>query len=186
MARKSIAALFLLITLASCATPAHVPPGASVGLGIKDGSLWRWTRRVEHGCASWEAGTTVRNWYLVRLSVDRSHCREGPGLSYQAFADAPFPSDGGLDRITFVNYWPWTPQDQSNGRIFDSNGMWIGVRPCPHTLSPEQIAALRVVAQEARARARNESEARTLDDIDQRLAATDGAALKSGQDGCTN
>lgn len=185
MPSKSIAALFLLIALASCATPAHVPPGATVGFNPVDGSLWSWTRRLEHGCASWTAGTAVTAWYKVRLSVDPVNCREGPGLSYQAWADGPYQSYGGLDQIVFLNYWPWTPEDERNGMIFDSNGMWVGVRPCPHTLSPEQISALRVVAQEARARARNESEARTLDDIDQRLAATDGAALKSGQDGCT-
>lgn len=186
MAGKSIAALFLLFALASCATPAHVPPGANVGYDIKDGSVWSWTRRVEHGCASWQAGTAIDDWYSVRLSADPANCREGPGLLYRASPEGPYPSHAGLDRITFVNYWPWTREDEYAGMIFDSNGMWIDVRPCPHTLSPEQISTLRLVAQEARARARNESEARTLADIDQRLAATDGAALKTGQEGCTN
>lgn len=187
MARKSIAALFLLFALASCATPAHVPPGANVGYGIKDGTVWSWARRVEHGCASWQAGTIADHaWYEVRLSIDPANCRDGAGLLYRASADGPYTSQAGLDRITFVNYWTWTREDEYAGMIFDSNGMWVDVRPCPHRLSPEQISALRLVAQEARARARNDSEARTLTDIDQRLAATDGAALKTGQEGCTN
>jgi hypothetical protein len=85
----------------------------------------------------------------------------------------------------FQNYWPWTSDDAFNGVIFDSNGMGIGVRPCPHSLSPEQLRALRVVAHEALAQATTDLERRTMERIDQILAATNGAALESGQHGCS-
>jgi hypothetical protein len=164
--------LMLIVELASCA-PAGVPTGASVELTLKSGLVWKWTRALHSGCASWMA---TERWESVRLSVDRARCEDGPGLSYLA----------GADYLYFRNYWPWPQTELRNMFIFDSHGMVIGMRPCPHLLSPEHLDALRVVAQEALARTATDQERSTLRRIDQRLAAANGAALMSSQLGCTD
>jgi len=168
----ALALLVLIVGISSCA-PNGVPAGASVELTLKSGFVWHWKRTLHSGCASWMA---TERWASVRLSVDRARCEGAPGLSYLA----------GADYLYFQNYWPW-PQDQlRNMVIFDSHGMVVGMRPCPHSLSTEQLASLRVVTRQALAQATTEEERRTLRRIDQRLAATNGAALTSSQLGCTD
>jgi hypothetical protein len=90
----------------------------------------------------------------------------------------------GDNYMFFQNHYRYTREDGWNAPIFDSNGMWVASRPCPYSLSPEQLATLRLVAQEALARATTDFERRKLERIDQILAATNGAALESGQHGC--
>jgi len=186
---KQCAALALCLGLLCCAAPAGVPRGANVEFDLKAGPSgleWNWQRRVAHGCVDFTAadqGLTETS-HVVRLSVDPARCggsertfvgceRCGPGLWF-----------AGEEYMFFQNYWPWTREDSSNGPIFDSNGMWIANRPCPHALSPEQLAQLRLVANEALAQATTDLERRTLERIDRVLAATNGAALESGQHGC--
>jgi hypothetical protein len=182
--QKSIAALVLCLGLVCCASPAGVPQGANVEFDhlARSGLEWSWQRRVEHGCADFS--TSDGSMAAVRLSVDPAQCGvggrtleacEGCGRGLIFFAE---------NYMFFQNYWPWTREDSANGPIFNSNGMWIANRPCPHSLSPEQLATVRAVAREALAEATTDLERRTLERIDQILAATNGAALGSGQHGC--
>jgi hypothetical protein len=90
------------------------------------------------------------------------------------------------DFLVFKDYWTWTQDEYGNLMVFDSEGMISEIRPCPHMLPTEQISALRVLAQEALAEATTDAERRVLARVDERLAATDGAALASGQEGCTD
>jgi hypothetical protein len=172
MLKKSIAVLVLALGIACCAAPAGVPRGASVQTSLLNGTIWSWSRRLEHGCVDWSA--TDLGGAEVQLSVDPAKCEGGPGLHY----------DAALDYMEFQNFWPGEPDDGANSIIFGSDGMASGIRPCPHTLSPEQLATLRVVAHEALARATTDPERRVLERIDQRIAATNGATLASAQTGC--
>jgi hypothetical protein len=88
------------------------------------------------------------------------------------------------DRLVFRDYWP--NDDEPGTFFFDSKGMISGIRPCSHSISPEQLTALRAVAQEALVEATTDRERRTLRRIDQRLEATNGAALASAGHGCTD
>lgn len=178
---KHAVLLALLISLADCASPIGVPGVPHDAHGRWEAyvgySTFEWQRRLQSGCASWvvtKLDTAVDGGAEVNLSTDPANCEDGPGVSY----------DTDADYLVFKNYWPW-PMDQSFV-IFDQHGNGAGYRPCPHTLSPEQIAQMRAVAQEANTGATTDAERRTLRRVDQLLAATDGAALASGQFGCTD
>lgn len=184
MLQKSLAVLALCFGLIACATPEHVPSNANVAFDptTYSGRTYTWRRTVEHGCAALSAHDSA---LVVRLIVDPARCRGrirtndrcdecGPGFVYY-----------GDNYAFFQNYWPWTSDDMINGVIFDSNGMGIGVQPCPHALSPEQLERLRLVAGEVLARATTDAERRTLERVSQILAATNGADLVSGQHGCS-
>lgn len=171
--------LLLLCGLAGCA-PTGIPGGAAAHWELKGGFYWTWTRNFEHGCAAWMAKDS---WADVQLLVD-SKCegaRErswlaGRGLSYLSFED----------RLTFMGYWPWSDEAYSELMEFDDQGMFRGVRPCPYSLSADQIAEMRIVAREALAESQTEGEKRVLARVAQRLAALRGAKLASSQGGCTD
>lgn len=171
MLKKSVA-LVLCFVLASCATPPGVPRGASVGFDHLEGPVWSWRRTLEHGCADWSA---TQQWAVTQLSVDRAKCEGGPGLSYQT----------GVDYLVFQNYAPLLQGELTARLTFDSQGQ-AAWRQCPFSLSSAQLQALRTIAHEALARATTDAERRTFTRIDELLAATDGAALVSGQFGCTD
>ncbi len=184
MLQKSLAALALCFGLIACATPESVPSGANVWYDptTYSGRNYTWRRTVEHGCAALSASDGAP---IVRLVVDPARCRGsirthdncdecGPGFLYY-----------GDNYAFFQNYWPWTSDDMMNGMIFDSNGMWIGVRPCPHALTPEQLATLRLVASEVLAEAATDAERQTMERVSRLLAATNGADLVSAQHGCS-
>ena len=138
---------------------------------MKDNYVWKWTQSLPSGCVAWMAKA---DWAAVELSVDRRQCEDGPGLAYDTIEDY----------LLFRNYWPW-PLDQPFV-TFDSHGMVKDFLPCPHALTEKQIGAMRAVAHEALASAATEPERRTLGRIDERLAATRGAALASRQSGCAD
>lgn len=170
---------FLVGGLSGCA-PAGIPAGASRHWDLKSSFYWTWTRSSDHGCSAWMAKDS---WATVQLIVE-SECEgrrdlgylEGRGVSYSSVSDF----------LVFKDYWPWTQHEYHNLIVYDSEGMTSEIRPCPHVLPPEQISALRVLAQEALAEATTDAERRVLARVDERLAATDGAALASGQEGCTD
>ncbi|WP_332700796.1 hypothetical protein [Devosia sp.] len=158
-----------------------VPRQAAASYNWKaSGMSWTWTRTFKHGCAAWMA---TDHWADVQLLVD-SQCEDkrqsghivGRGLSY-------FSSE---DHLTFQDYWPWSEDDHFKLIVFDANGMIASVRPCPYTLSANQIDALRIVAEEAHNEAQTDAERRVLARVKQRLAALNGTGLSSGQLGCTD
>lgn len=182
MFKKSLAALALCLSIISCAAPG-APLGARSSYNPLVGSMGSvesyWQRRVEHGCADF---STMNGTTTVRISVDPAQCggrarggiyctRCGPGIFYE-----------GNSSVVVQNYWDWSAVD---GIVFDSNGMATGMRPCPHSLSAEQLAQLRVVVSEVNARATSDVERSTLERVTQILAATNGTGLGSAQYGCT-
>lgn len=183
MLKNSIVALALCLVTLGCASPG-VPAGASVEYNptTRSGFTRSWRRTVDGGCANFNSEDGA---LAVRLSIDPTKCRGparadancddecGPGLLY--FSD---------NYIVVQGFWPWTTDDMTNGMIFDANGMWQGVRPCPHSLTPDQYAAMRHVAQGAVAQATTEPERQTLQRIDQVLAASTNVTMQSGQLGC--
>ena len=175
----TLALVALSLGLMGCASAAGVPgvpPDASARWDMYSGyKTYRWERTLQTGCASWVMTDLdlMGQIAAVHLSEGPANCDDGPGVAYQT------PTD----YLVFKNYWPW-PLGQSVVAV--ANGEITGYLPCPHALSPEQIGRLRAVAQEANARATTDAERRTLTRIDQLLAATDGGALASGQQGCTD
>lgn len=165
---KKVVALIFCAALASCSTPG-VPSTAGVELNPIDGPIRHWRRNVEHGCVNWSA---TENWAMVELSVDSTRCEGAPGLSYHTSADY----------LAFRNYGPQT--DLADLVTQDSNGR-ISFAPCSFSLSADQLETLRTVAREGLARSSTDAERRTLTRIDHLLAATNGAALTSDQQGCT-
>lgn len=158
--------------------PPGVPQVAVASYDWKASGLsWNWSRTSAHGCASW---TATDRWVDVHLLVG-SECaqqghRGGQGLSYFS----------AQDYLTFQDFWPWSADDHFKQIVFDAQGMISSVRPCPYTLSTDQIDAMRVVAREALTEARTDGERRVLNRIRQRLDAVGRAPLASGQDGCTD
>jgi hypothetical protein len=170
---RALLVMTVCIALACCApaSPEGIPNDARAEWSLKSDWVWRWTPTLQSGCVAWRA---KESWASVRLSTDAQECEAGPYLSY-------FTSS---DRLVFRDYWP--NDDEPGTFFFDGEGMISGIRPCSHSISPEQLAALRTVVREALAQATTNGERRTLRRIDQRLEATNGAALASAQFGCTD
>lgn len=172
-------ALLIICGLSGCA-PAGIPAGATPHWELKGGRYWTWVRPLEGGCAAW---TAKQDWASVQLRV-RSKCKSGPtngylegqGLSYLSFED----------ELVFSGYWPWSQEEHFKLLVFDEAGMLKDVLPCPYSLSAQQIDAMRVVAREAVADARTDSERRVLNRVAQRLAMLGGGNLASGQSGCSD
>lgn len=184
MFRSAVASALMLacIGLASCAPapPVGIPRGAHAAWSLKGDWTWTWTRTLPSGCVAWMAKD---RWASVQLALD-SRCEEerdegrldGRGVSY--FSSSDF--------LVFYGYWPWTQEEYHSLIEYDAEGMTSHIRPCPHSLAPEQLHELRALAQGALDAATTDGERRMLTRIAERLAATDGAALASGQSGCTD
>jgi hypothetical protein len=174
--------MIVCLGLACCAPrpPDGIPNGAKAEWSLKGDWTWTWERRLNSGCVAWMASD---RWASVQLVVD-SQCEgqrgegylDGSGVTYSSFND----------HLIFRGYWLWTQEEYSDLMVFDDDGMIIDILPCPHVLSPEQIAVLRVTAQEAHDQATTDPEKRILARVDERLAVTNGAALSSGQAGCSD
>lgn len=177
---RTLAFLVACLILTSCAPqrPSGVPKEAEAAWSLKGDWTWTWKRALSSGCVAWMAKDS---WASVQLVVD-SNCEDkrgdgyldGRGISYFSFQDY----------LVFRACWPWTPQDWSDLIVFDDEGMISNILECPHVLSKEHIIELRLIAAQALAKATTDAEKRLLARIDQRLAATDGGALSSGQAGC--
>jgi hypothetical protein len=177
--QTSFALMALLCASLSGCAPAGVPWGASVQWSLKEGFYWTWTQRLEHGCVAWMAKD---EWASVILLInaecegEREHGNiDGQGLSYLSG-----------HHLIFRGFWSWTSDDYFERIIYNGEGMISEILLCPHSLSSDQIGAMRMVAQEALAEAASDRERRVLARIDERLAATNGEALASGQFGCTD
>ncbi len=176
---------FVLVCLGlTCCAPAP-PPGVPVGADVDDwdpltSRTWSWKRTLQSGCVTWRAN---ERWASVQLVLD-SRCEgwrgegrlPGRGVSYRSYSDY----------LVFREYWPWTQQMYSDLFVYDNKGMIRYVGPCPHALSPEQLGGLRLIAQEALAAATTDRERRVVARINERLAMTNGTALESEQEGCTD
>jgi hypothetical protein len=178
--------MLLCLSVVACAAPPGVPQEAKYSRDWMDDQFWTWRDTVPHGCVIWDAvvvggGTPGVS---IALSADIEKCAtDGPHHSFEATAPGVTYSTS-ADDLTFRNYWPWSEAESASGIRYDNRGMMIDTGACPHSLSTEQLGALRVVAQEAMAHTTTEQERRTLTRVDQLLAITDGAVLKSGQTGC--
>ncbi len=178
--RKALAWTILfasLVGLTGCAPPG-IPPGASIHWSIKGGFTWTWTQELKHGCTSWMA---KENWADVELLVEgecietvEARAPKGRGVSYFT------PSD----YLIFRGYWPWSVDSYFDQVIADSENDLKVVRPCGHELSPEQLAALRIVGQEALDRAQTPREKRVLARVNERLANIGSGPLSISQEGC--
>jgi hypothetical protein len=179
---STVCALVLVCLGLGCCAPARppgVPNGADAEWSLKGDWAWSWERTLHSGCAAWRAKDSYAHVQLVvdvQCEGQRLGYLTGRGISYLSFSD----------HIVFNGYWPWTQEEYFNLMVFDSEGMISDIRPCPHVLSAEDLGELRVITQEALAAATTEGERRVLTRIDERLAVTNGAALASGQSGCTD
>lgn len=164
-------------------TTSDIPRDASRIWSLKSDFTWSWSRNFEHGCVAWSAKEA---WASVFVLVN-SQCegRGDPGflngkkgLSYISVQD----------HLVFRGYWPWTSKMWSDMLEFDDEGMLTGgnIHPCPYTLTQDQIEAMRVVATEALSAATTDGERRLLSRVMERLAVTNGEALSSSQQGCTD
>lgn len=184
MLRSSGAAALMMacIGLTSCAPPppAGVPRGAHAEWSLKGDWTWTWEHTLTSGCVTWMAKD---RWADVQLVLD-SRCEgqrgdgylDGRGISY--FSSSDF--------LVFHGFWPWTQEEYFDLIEYDSEGMTSHIRPCPHSLAREQLDQLRALAQAALDAATTDGERRMLTRVGERLAATDGTALASGQGGCTD
>jgi hypothetical protein len=178
--RQPIAHFVLCLVLIGCAPPASVPRDAATSYDWYNGHFtYTWRRPVRSGCALWMA---TERWADVRLLVE-SRCEEleerfleGRGVTY--FSPA--------DHLIFRGYWSWTSEDYLDLMEFDSEGMISRIRACPHSLTSEQLNELRSLVRETLSGATTDAERRVLNRISERLAATNGNALSSGQQGCTD
>ena len=142
------------LTCCAPAPPAGVPNGADEEWDLKSDWTWSWKRTLHSGCVTWSAKDSYAS---VQLVVD-SRCEGWRGEGYLPGRGASYFSPS--DHLVFRAYWPWTSEKHSDLIVFDSKGMIDYVRPCPHTLSPEQIGGLRLIAQEALAEATTDGERR--------------------------
>lgn len=184
MFRSSVSAALMMacISLTSCAppAPAGVPRGAHAAWSLKGNWTWTWTQALDSGCVAWIAKD---RWAVVQLILD-SRCEgdrgeglwDGRGISY--FSSSDF--------LVFHEFWPWSQEQYFDLIEYDSEGMTSHIRPCPHSLAPGELIQLRTLAQTALDAATTEGERRMLTRVVERLAATDGTALASGQGGCTD
>jgi hypothetical protein len=174
------AAVLLCAALAGCTPPPGVPSGASGELNYEGIMRWTWRHKLPHGCAEW---TATESGAEVQLLAG-SRCEGGTeaiapggrGVSYFT----------GSDFLIFLGYWPWTDDEYSHLIEYDNKGMISRILPCPHSLSQEQLNELRALAHDALDAATTDAERRTMARVTERLAATNGTALASGQGGCTD
>lgn len=182
MARRLVL-MFLIASfgaLAGCA-PAGVPWGATRHFELTGGGFyWTWQTPVEGGCVGW---ATVQTSVSVQISV-ASPCPpdpwrgnvDGKALFYASFSD----------HLVFHGYWPWTSEIYSRQFVYDEKGRLVRVLPCPNSLTPTQLSEMRLVVRRALLARGSNRERRVLARIAERLAATNGTALSSGQLGCTD
>lgn len=175
--KEAVALLALCAGLANCAPrPPGVPTGASASYDWYNGhNTYTWRRTLQGGCAVWMA---TDNWADVHLFVG-SRCAEqseGQGVGYLSVSDF----------LVFKGYWPWTSDEYFHLIEFDNRGMISRIRPCPRALSPQQLSELRALAQEALSATTTSAERRMMARVNERLEATNGASLASGQEGCTD
>lgn len=173
--------LLALCIACTCCAPPGVPLGASTSYDLwsrRFTSTWR--RTFDTGCVVWFA---TERWADVHLVLD-TRCDSlpkkrpigGRGVSYSSSADF----------LAFHGYWPWTADEYFDLMEFDSRGKISRIGPCPHSLSHEQINELRALAQAALGTATTGAEKRMLTRVVERLGATNGTALASGQGGCSD
>ncbi len=168
-----------MFTSAGCA-PHGIPPDATRQWSFIDGYYWTWVRPAKSGCLSWMA---VKDWASVVLLVDKP-CRgirepgipSGKGLRYLSFED----------ELVFKGYWPWSSEIYDKLLVFDHRGMYVGTRPCPNSLTQEQISQMRATAIAALGVAVASAERRVISRIVDRLGRVDGNALSSQQGGCSD
>jgi hypothetical protein len=180
--KNLIALLALCAELANCAPPLPgVPSTASTSYDWYNGHFtYAWRRILRSGCAAWIA---TENWADVQL-VAGSRCDvqgeetrlDGQGISYLSVSDF----------LIFHGYWPWTEDEYSHLIEYDSRGMTSRILPCPHSLSAEQLSELRALSRDALGAATTDAERRVMARVSERLAATNGMTLASGQEGCTD
>ena len=178
----SVLLIMACISLISCAppAPAGVPRGAHAAWSLKGDWTWTWKRALGEGCVAWMAKDS---WADVQLILD-SRCEgergegllDGRGISY--FSSSDF--------LVFHEFWPWSQEEYHDLIEYDGEGMTRHIGPCPHSLEPEKLDQLRALAQAALDAATTDGERRMLTRVVERLAATDGTALASGQSGCTD
>lgn len=153
-------AICLLLACCSAPTrPAGVPTNASAKYEMEAGWVWSWRRETQKGCADWSA---TDNWASVYLSAGTgtTQCQAEPGIDYLSG-----------DALVFERNWPMPKLD--------------GGQPCPHRVSPAQLAELQTLVREMSVLGTG-AEKRVLRAVSRRLSTTDGSALTSDASGWCN
>jgi len=182
---KHIARKTLLLALAACVTmtacaPDSVPKDASHEWDFINGSVWYWGDKLASGCTSWMAS---ERWVSVYLVID-SDCDasrqpyqiEGEKVGYADYADV----------LEFSNYGPWSFEIREELAVFDDQGKFLGFKPCPHTVTPEDISNMTSLAMQASAIATTDGEKKIMERVKERFDVVDINALSSEQFGCTD
>jgi len=171
--RNQVALAAILVGAAGtsgCAPPG-IPDGATGHWSLLGGSYWTWTRNSEQGCAAWMA---KESWADVQLIVG-SRCKGARENGYLAGQGLGYFSS--TDELVFRGYWPWSIEYYSGLIVYDDEGMTKEIRPCPYSLSAEQVARMQRVAQEALAGAQTDGERRVLARVARRLSVLEHRAF---------
>jgi len=165
--------------MTACA-PDSVPKDASHEWDFIDGSVWYWGDKLASGCTSWMVSERWVSVYLVTTS-DCDASRQpyqirGEKVGYADYADV----------LEFSKYGPWSNEIWDELAVFDDQGKFLGFKPCPHTLTPEDISNMTSLAKQASAIATTDGEKKTMERVKERLEVVDLSALSSEQFGCTD
>lgn len=152
--KLKIAILSSVLGLTACGAPPGVPADAAFEFGKE--SQWTWQRSVGAACADWGATEDYASVLLYS-----SQCEIGPHVWYLT----------GTDSVAFNGYWRGPSEVAAQPR-------------CDVGVSPAQIAELRRLVETLLTQDITDAEARVLRRVDQRLAATNGAALTEALGGC--
>ena len=160
----------------------EIPLDASREWDLKAGNVWYWGNKFESGCTAWMAS---ERWISVQLvtnsncSADDRHDRIiGKSVSYS-------PSDYS-DELLFNDYGAWNRDIRNSVNVFDSQGNYLGDRPCPHDVTSQDIFELTSLAKEAAAISTTEGEKKIMERMAARFEMVDLSALSSSQSGCTD
>lgn len=172
--------LMCIGTLLTACAPDSVPRDASHEWDFINGSIWYWGDKLQNGCTVWMAS---ERWVSVQLLPepdcpgDVRHDRvNGPRLS----------ADDYSKELHFMDFGQWSFEIRDSLTIYDGEGKFLGFKPCPHTITNDDLIRIRRLALEASKIATTDAEKLMTMRIMTRLKAVDLDSLSSSQYGCTD
>jgi len=172
--------LFCLWPLLTACAPDSVPRDASHEWDFINGSIWYWEDKLPNGCAAWMAS---ERWVSVQLlpdpdcSGDVRHDRvTGPRLS----------TDDYRDELDFMEFGPWNSEIRDSLTVYDEMGKFLGFKPCPHSITKNDLILMSQLALDASKIATTDAEKELTKRIMTRLKSIDLEALSSSLFGCTD
>jgi len=158
----------------------EIPRDASREWDLKAGNVWYWGDKLDSGCTAWMASD---HWIVVGLVtnpdcsvVARPSELKGKRVFYSDYSD----------QLEFREYGPWNSDIRDSVNVFDSQGNYLGDRPCPHEITTQDISKMASLATEAAATSTTDGERKIMERMATRFDNVDLSALFSEQSGCTD